>query len=168
MHLRTHTFILYRNEETNSIWQKAENNWRQQIMADVQGYGLEGFHHRCSSGGNVCECWSRVTYLTGKFHGCGGRECQRRTISLYFGISVEREEQGVLPHESTKFKFLDKAILAPNRAEDRNVCTIDDVNDAKAILRLAPIWCSCLGYAIVLSPNKLLRWIVSLVMASKS
>ncbi|KAL8523248.1 hypothetical protein ACS0TY_013281 [Phlomoides rotata] len=51
-------------------------------------------------------------------------------------IFVERKEQGILPHESTKFK---------------NVCTIDDVNDAKAILRLAPIWCSCLGYAIVLS-----------------
>lgn len=34
--------------------------------------------------------------------------------------------------------------------EDKvRVCTVHDVEDAKAILRLVPIWCTCLAYAIV-------------------
>lgn len=39
---------------------------------------------------------------------------------------------------------------------DRNFCTIGDVDDAKAILMLAPIWCTCLGYAIAFSQSSTL------------
>ncbi|KAI3464332.1 hypothetical protein Pfo_020995 [Paulownia fortunei] len=67
-------------------------------------------------------------------------------------LSIEEEAQQILPHEGTKFKFLDKAILAPDGSEeDGNLCSIGDVDDARAILRLVPIWSTCLGYAIVSS-----------------
>ncbi|KAL1542816.1 protein NRT1/ PTR FAMILY 5.12-like [Salvia divinorum] len=39
--------------------------------------------------------------------------------------------------------FLDKALLEPDGL------TTGDVEDAKSILKLAPIWCSCLGYTII-------------------
>lgn len=47
-------------------------------------------------------------------------------------------------------RFLDRAILAPPGA-DGSVCTTGDVDDARGILRLVPIWCTCLGYGIVSS-----------------
>lgn len=40
-------------------------------------------------------------------------------------------------------------MLADDR--DTDICTIHDVNDAKTILCLAPIWCTCWGYAILFS-----------------
>ncbi|KAI3464333.1 hypothetical protein Pfo_020996 [Paulownia fortunei] len=65
-------------------------------------------------------------------------------------ISTEEEAQRILPHEDTKFKFLDKAIPASDGSEeDGNVCSVGDIDDAKAILRLVPIWSACFGYAIV-------------------
>ncbi|KAK6146209.1 hypothetical protein DH2020_020078 [Rehmannia glutinosa] len=65
-------------------------------------------------------------------------------------ISIEQEARRIFPQECTKFKFLDKAILAPNAsAEDGKVCSLGDVEDAKTILRLVPIWSACMGYAIV-------------------
>lgn len=48
------------------------------------------------------------------------------------------------------FRFLDKALFKGSN-EDGTVCNIDEVEEAKAVLRLAPIWVSCLGYAIVLA-----------------
>ncbi|KAK6122597.1 hypothetical protein DH2020_043654 [Rehmannia glutinosa] len=65
-------------------------------------------------------------------------------------ISIEQEARRIFPQECTKFKFLDKAILAPDAsAEDGKVCSLGDVEDAKTILRLVPIWSTCMGYAIV-------------------
>ncbi|KAH6763814.1 Major facilitator superfamily protein [Perilla frutescens var. frutescens] len=59
--------------------------------------------------------------------------------------------------EQTKFKFLDKAVLAPDAsAEGESLCSKRDVDDAKAILKLLPIWLTCLGYAIVLSQSSTL------------
>ncbi|KAK4391274.1 protein NRT1/ PTR FAMILY 5.10 [Sesamum angolense] len=72
-------------------------------------------------------------------------------------ISIEEEAQQILPYEGAKFKFLEKALLTPDGSEDNgNVCSTGDVHDAKAILRLVPIWCSCLGYAIVFSQTSTL------------
>lgn len=70
-------------------------------------------------------------------------------------ISVEQEVQGILPHEgSEQFKFLNKALLAPNGSkENGKICSIDEVEEAKAILRLIPIWTTCLVYAIVFSQS---------------
>ncbi|PWA38797.1 proton-dependent oligopeptide transporter family [Artemisia annua] len=56
-----------------------------------------------------------------------------------------------LPHQdSQQFKFLNKALVSPNGSnEDGTVCSLDEVEEARAVLRLVPIWVTCLGYAIV-------------------
>ncbi|KAG5601739.1 hypothetical protein H5410_033109 [Solanum commersonii] len=73
-------------------------------------------------------------------------------------ISVEQEVQGILPHEgSEQFKFLNKALLARNGSkENGKICSISEVEEAKAILRLIPIWTTCLVYAIVFSQSSTL------------
>ncbi|KAL3830320.1 hypothetical protein ACJIZ3_019122 [Penstemon smallii] len=64
-------------------------------------------------------------------------------------LSVDEEVSATLPQESTdKFKFLDKALSAASM-EDEKFCSIKDVEDAKSILRLVPIWCTTLGYSII-------------------
>ncbi|KAK4593284.1 hypothetical protein RGQ29_017410 [Quercus rubra] len=58
-------------------------------------------------------------------------------------IVIEEEACRTLPqHSSEQFKFL-------NRALQDKVCTVNDVEEAKAVLRLVPIWATSLGYAIV-------------------
>ncbi|XP_060216937.1 protein NRT1/ PTR FAMILY 5.10-like [Lycium barbarum] len=73
-------------------------------------------------------------------------------------ISVEQEVQGILPHEgSEQFKFLNKALLAPDGSkENGKICSISEVEEAKAILRLIPIWTTCLVYAVVFSQSSTL------------
>ncbi|KAK9929739.1 hypothetical protein M0R45_026825 [Rubus argutus] len=67
------------------------------------------------------------------------------------GIASEEESRGTLPHGSSEqFKFLNKALLSLNDLnEPGKVCTIAEVEEAKAVLRLFPIWATCLPYAIV-------------------
>ncbi|VFQ60821.1 unnamed protein product [Cuscuta campestris] len=78
----------------------------------------------------------------------------RNRKTKFTSISLEQENQGILPSEgSRQFKFLNKALLAPNGSEDGKVCSISEVNDAKVILRLAPIWVACLVYGIVFSQS---------------
>ncbi|KAM5574832.1 protein NRT1/ PTR FAMILY 5.10 [Rosa sericea] len=66
-------------------------------------------------------------------------------------IASEEESRGTLPDQSSEqFKFLNKALLAPdNLKKNGKVCTIAEVEEAKAVLRLFPIWATCLPYAIV-------------------
>ncbi|KAL0351303.1 UNVERIFIED_CONTAM: protein NRT1/ PTR FAMILY 5.10 [Sesamum calycinum] len=66
-------------------------------------------------------------------------------------ISIEEEGQGVLPQKGAQLKFLDKALLAPDGSIDEKICSIADVEDAKSLVRLAPIWFACLGYSIIYS-----------------
>lgn len=63
----------------------------------------------------------------------------------------EEEAHGAFPqHSSEQFKCLNKALIEPDCfGEARKQCSIEDVEDAKALLRLIPIWTTCLGYAIV-------------------
>ncbi|KAM5574830.1 protein NRT1/ PTR FAMILY 5.10 [Rosa sericea] len=72
-----------------------------------------------------------------------------RTTPL--AIASEEESRGTLPHQSSQqFKFLNKALVAPDDLkENAKVCTIAEVEEAKAVLRLFPIWVTCLVYAIV-------------------
>ncbi|MFS7910638.1 putative proton-dependent oligopeptide transporter family, MFS transporter superfamily [Helianthus anomalus] len=52
--------------------------------------------------------------------------------------------------DSRQFSFLNKALVSRGGSnEDGTVCSTDEVEEAKAILRLIPIWISCLGYGIV-------------------
>ncbi|XP_048226787.1 protein NRT1/ PTR FAMILY 5.10 [Ricinus communis] len=66
-------------------------------------------------------------------------------------IALEEEIRGTLPHQSSEqFKFLNKALLAPDGSkEDGKVCSLSEVEEAKAVLRLVPIWAACLVYAVV-------------------
>ncbi|MCL7025466.1 hypothetical protein MKW94_029916 [Papaver nudicaule] len=51
-----------------------------------------------------------------------------------------------------QFKFLDKALIElPNSDRDGSdkSCTVDQVEDAKVLLRLVPVWIVCLTYAVV-------------------
>lgn len=66
-------------------------------------------------------------------------------------ISVDEEAQGILPQPGfQQFNFLNKALLSPDGSkEEPYVCSISEVEEAKAVLRLVPIWTSCLVFAIV-------------------
>ncbi|PON47023.1 Proton-dependent oligopeptide transporter family, partial [Parasponia andersonii] len=78
---------------------------------------------------------------------------QRRTPSTIAPNEVEALE--FLPDQSSEqCKFLHKALLLPNNLkEDDSVCCIADVEEAKAVLRLVPIWGSCLIYGIVFAQS---------------
>ncbi|KAL6961971.1 hypothetical protein U1Q18_036929 [Sarracenia purpurea var. burkii] len=73
-------------------------------------------------------------------------------------MATEEESRGILPHKgSDQFKFLNKALLAPDGSkEDEKVSSMSDVEEAKAVLRLIPIWITCLVYAIVFSQSSTL------------
>ncbi|KAF3976082.1 hypothetical protein CMV_000690 [Castanea mollissima] len=65
-------------------------------------------------------------------------------------IAIEEEACGTSHHSSEQFKFLNKALLSLDRhKEEGKVCTISEVEEAKAVLRLFPIWATSLVYAIV-------------------
>lgn len=66
-------------------------------------------------------------------------------------IALEEEASGILPHQgSQQFRFLNKAILSPDGSkEEGKVCNTSEVEEAKAVLRLVPIWASCLTFAVV-------------------
>ncbi|KAK6140388.1 hypothetical protein DH2020_025872 [Rehmannia glutinosa] len=66
--------------------------------------------------------------------------------------SIEVEHEGNLTHEGAQFKFLDKVLFTPDDSrEGGKVCSSGDVEEAKAILSLVPIWFTCLAYGIVFS-----------------
>ena len=51
-------------------------------------------------------------------------------------------------------RFLNKALLAPDGSkEDGVVCSISEVEEAKAVLRLVPIWVTSLVYAVVFAQS---------------
>ncbi|KAJ6297279.1 hypothetical protein OIU78_022918 [Salix suchowensis] len=51
---------------------------------------------------------------------------------------------------SKHLKLLNKALLAPDSSlVDQNVCSFNDVEDTKALLKLVPIWITSLEYAII-------------------
>ncbi|KAI7756185.1 hypothetical protein M8C21_032391 [Ambrosia artemisiifolia] len=53
---------------------------------------------------------------------------------------------------SQQFRFLNKALLSPDGLNESGpICSVDEVEEAKAVLRLIPIWASCLAYSTVLS-----------------
>ncbi|KAK9073487.1 hypothetical protein SSX86_007811 [Deinandra increscens subsp. villosa] len=66
-------------------------------------------------------------------------------------ISAREEAYGIMPHQGSQlFRFLHKALVSHDESNvDGTVCSTDEVVEAKAVLRLFPIWVSCLGYGIV-------------------
>jgi peptide/histidine transporter 3/4 len=74
---------------------------------------------------------------------------KNRRTNLPSETSLEGEARETLPnHDSEQFKFLDKALLLPKET-DRKICSRNDVEDAKAVFKLVPIWTTCLAYGIV-------------------
>ncbi|XP_012849570.1 PREDICTED: protein NRT1/ PTR FAMILY 5.10-like [Erythranthe guttata] len=64
------------------------------------------------------------------------------------------EEQDTVPHlRSQQFKFLNKALLAPDGSVEYGEVGIimQEVEEAKALINLIPLWASSLGFGIVLS-----------------
>ncbi|XP_030952072.1 protein NRT1/ PTR FAMILY 5.10-like [Quercus lobata] len=66
-------------------------------------------------------------------------------------IIIEEETHATLPHHSSEqFKFLNKALLSPDGSkEEGKVCSFSNIEEAKTVLRLVPIWVTSLGYAVV-------------------
>ncbi|KAL9671443.1 hypothetical protein QQ045_009011 [Rhodiola kirilowii] len=62
--------------------------------------------------------------------------------------------QTSVPHQgSEQFKFLNKALYIPAEQHGKNKCTAAEVEEARAVLRLGPIWASCLIYGIVFAQS---------------
>ncbi|KAF2297376.1 hypothetical protein GH714_022067 [Hevea brasiliensis] len=75
----------------------------------------------------------------------------RNWRSAPLGLAAE-EETYMCDQSSEQFKFLNKALLAPDSImEGQEKCRVGDVNETKALLRLIPIWATSLAYAIVFS-----------------
>ncbi|XP_042475497.1 protein NRT1/ PTR FAMILY 5.10-like [Macadamia integrifolia] len=66
--------------------------------------------------------------------------------------TVDEEGGGTLPLQgANQFRFLDKALVtvSENSKKDWVVCSVNQVEEAKALLRLVPIWAACLIFAAV-------------------
>ncbi|CAI8595712.1 unnamed protein product [Vicia faba] len=59
------------------------------------------------------------------------------------------------PHQpSQQFSFLNKALIASDGSKEKGkACSVSEVEEAKAILRLVPIWATSLIFAIVFSQS---------------
>ncbi|KAK7341035.1 hypothetical protein VNO80_23959 [Phaseolus coccineus] len=74
---------------------------------------------------------------------------RRTTLS---NTAVRAERDGILPHQSSEqFEFLNKALLELKDEDsiEEESCSPSEVEEAKAVLRLVPIWASTLIYAVV-------------------
>ncbi|KAJ4849845.1 hypothetical protein Tsubulata_029080 [Turnera subulata] len=80
-----------------------------------------------------------------------GRAIKRNWQNTTPAVEFANEEHGSMSFQNSKqFKFLDKALLRPDGSmEDQNDCSIRDVEETRALLRLAPIWVTGLAYAVV-------------------
>uniref|UniRef100_A0A1J3J0B1 Protein NRT1/ PTR FAMILY 5.10 n=1 Tax=Noccaea caerulescens TaxID=107243 RepID=A0A1J3J0B1_NOCCA len=66
------------------------------------------------------------------------------SVSASAVADAEESLGPISPKISHQFSFLNKALVAKNGS-----CSVDDLEEAKAVLRLAPIWLTCLVYAVV-------------------
>lgn len=56
------------------------------------------------------------------------------------------------PKGSERFRFLERALPAPHSSKaNARVCTFAEVEEAKSVMQLVPMWASCLVYGIVFS-----------------
>ncbi|WJX43494.1 hypothetical protein P8452_30584 [Trifolium repens] len=64
--------------------------------------------------------------------------------------AFEEDCDGILHRQSSKqFNFLNKALLTPKGSNKDETCSLSEVEEAKAVLRMIPIWATTLIYGIV-------------------
>ncbi|XVE55035.1 hypothetical protein DITRI_Ditri03aG0128900 [Diplodiscus trichospermus] len=70
-------------------------------------------------------------------------------------IAAEEETHGTLPIDSSQqFKQVQILFLAPHGSKERGkLCCIRQVEEAKTVLRLVPIWAASLVYAVVFAQS---------------
>ncbi|KAK7322397.1 hypothetical protein VNO77_25776 [Canavalia gladiata] len=70
-------------------------------------------------------------------------------------VPSQEEDPATLPHlGSQQFSFLNKALIASDGSKEvGNVCSVAEVEEAKAVLRLVPIWATSLIFAVVFSQS---------------
>ncbi|KAL5776339.1 hypothetical protein ACOSP7_009265 [Xanthoceras sorbifolium] len=71
-------------------------------------------------------------------------------------LVMDGEEEALPPQSSQQFKFLNKALIATDSLEDGKSSSrvaVTDIEKAKALLRLIPIWTTCLAYAMVFAQS---------------
>ncbi|XP_010245116.1 PREDICTED: protein NRT1/ PTR FAMILY 5.10-like isoform X2 [Nelumbo nucifera] len=82
-----------------------------------------------------------------------------RTTPSTAAVVKEEEARILLPRHGTyQFKFLDKALAmvsSDQYGSDENwkMCSISQVEEAKVVLSLVPIWATCLIYAVVFAQS---------------
>ncbi|TYH91899.1 hypothetical protein ES332_A13G144700v1 [Gossypium tomentosum] len=99
--------------------------------------------------------------MTYRFSVEGDKESPFVRIGRVFILAIRNRKiasSAIATEESFKqFKFLDKALLASDSTmEQGKVCSMREVEEAKAVLRLAPIWATCLIYAVVFAQTSIL------------
>ncbi|XP_028773299.1 protein NRT1/ PTR FAMILY 5.10 isoform X1 [Neltuma alba] len=73
---------------------------------------------------------------------------RRITVS---DIAIKDEACNIIPCQCSKQlnRFLNKALFAPKGSKEEEVCSVNEVEEAKAVLRLVPIWATSLVFGIV-------------------
>ncbi|KAG9444142.1 hypothetical protein H6P81_015482 [Aristolochia fimbriata] len=76
--------------------------------------------------------------------------------SLQKGTPSGEDQTLDLQGRNSRFKFLDRVIAEGERVSSWSACTAKQVEDAKTVLQLVPIWASCLIYAVVYAQSSTL------------
>ncbi|KAK4256419.1 hypothetical protein QN277_009286 [Acacia crassicarpa] len=64
--------------------------------------------------------------------------------------AIKDENCNIIPHQcSEQFKFLNKSLYATKGSKEEEACSVSEVEEAKAVLRLVPIWATSLVFGIV-------------------
>ncbi|XP_028773301.1 protein NRT1/ PTR FAMILY 5.10 isoform X3 [Neltuma alba] len=87
---------------------------------------------------------------------------RRITVS---DIAIKDEACNIIPCQCSKQlnRFLNKALFAPKGSKEEEVCSVNEVEEAKAVLRLVPIWATSLVFGLVI-PAASLQSLVTLAI----
>ncbi|PKI57515.1 hypothetical protein CRG98_022166 [Punica granatum] len=101
----------------------------------VQAFGADQF-----DGQNPQECKAKSSFFNWWYFSALG----------LFLLGTKTYRFSIKGGERSPFlRFLNKALLAPDGSEDGKICTFSEVEEAKAVLGLSPIWATGLVYAVV-------------------